>query len=76
MTKAESRAGPSPPSSVLGSLGDFNPAKDNIAAYLERVQLYFEASKVENERKVAVLLPDIGARTYDTLQSLLAPARP
>ena len=40
------------------------------------MQLYFEANTVENDRKVAVLLTVVGARTYETLRSLLAPARP
>lgn len=62
-----------PPPRVLGSLGEFDP---NITSYLERVQLYFEANTVEDDRKVAVLLTLIGAKTYETLQSLLAPELP
>ena len=76
MTEAESRDGHPPPSRGLGSLGEFDPTKDNITSYLERVQLYFEANTIENDRKVAVLLTVVGARTYETLQSLFAPARP
>jgi len=65
-----------PPPQILGSLGEFHPAKDNISSYLERVQLYFEANTVEDDRKVAVLLTLIGGKTYDTLRSLLAPTLP
>lgn len=67
---------PPPPPRVLGSLGEFDPDKDNISSYLERVQLYFEANIVEDDRKVAVLLTLIGAKTYETLRSLLAPELP
>ena len=61
---------------VLGSLGEFNPKMENISSYLERLQLYFEANTVEEDRKVAVFLTVVGARTYKTLRSLLAPTLP
>ena len=53
---------------------DYDPKGDNIITYLERLQLYFEANGVKDENKVAVLLTVIGARAYETLRSLLAPA--
>ena len=65
-----------PPSRVLGSLGEFDPKAEGISSYLERVQLYFEANSVEDDRKVPVLLTVVGAKTYETLRSLLAPTRP
>ena len=61
---------------VLGTLYEFDPKADNISTYLERLQLYFEANGVKEESKVAVLLTIIGARAYDTLRNLLAPALP
>ena len=67
---------PSSPSHVLGTIGEFDSRVDNITAYLERLQLYFEANEVKDDRKVAVLLTVIGAQTYDTLRSILAPAAP
>ena len=50
---------------VLGTLGEFDPRTSGIASYLERVQLYFEANAVDDDRKVPVLLTVIGAKTYD-----------
>lgn len=44
--------------------------------YLERLQLYFEANGVEDNKKVSVLLTVIGPKTYSTLRSLLAPTLP
>ena len=67
-------AGPS--QAVLGSLGEFNCKSDSISSYLERMQLYFEANSVKEDRKVADLLTVIGAKTYETLHSLLVPVRP
>ena len=58
---------------VLGSLGEFDYRTDSVSSYLERMQLYFEANAVADDRKVAVLLTVIGAKTYETtLRSLLA----
>ena len=61
---------------LLGTLGEFDHCSNSIASYLERMQLYFEANSVEDERKVAVLLTVIGAKTYETLKSLLSSERP
>ena len=65
-----------PPQPLLGTLGEFDHRSNSIASYLERMQLYFVANSVEDERKVAVLLTVIGAKTYETLRSLLSPERP
>ena len=61
------------PSCVLGTVGEFDPKVDSISVYLERLELYFVANEVKDDRKVAVMLTVIGARTYDTLRSILAP---
>ena len=36
---------------------------ESITAYWERVELFMKASKVEDERKVAVLLSIVGSKT-------------
>ena len=41
-----------PPQPLLGTLGEFDHRSNSIASYLERMQLYFEANSVEDERKV------------------------
>ena len=61
------------PQTVLGNLGEFDSRTNSIASYFERMQLYFEANAVADDRKVAVLLTVIGAKK---LRSLLAPERP
>ena len=65
-----------PPQPVLGSVGEFDYRNNSIASYLERMQLYFEANSVADDRKVAVLLTVIGIKIYETLRSLLAPEWP
>ena len=55
---------------TFGRIQEFQPEDDSISAYLERLQLVFEA------KQVPVLLSVLGARNYALLCSLLAPALP
>ena len=52
---------------------EFELGTESISAYLERVQLYFVANDIANEKKLAVLLSVIGSKTYVLLRSLLHP---
>ena len=61
---------------VLGRLKEFDPKVENISTYLERVELYFDANAVNQDRQAAVMLIVIGSQTYDILRSLLAPTLP
>ena len=61
---------------AVGSVTAFRPKSENIASYLERVELYFTANNFPAERKVPALLSIIGANTYEVLRSLLAPNLP
>ena len=45
-------------------------------AYLERVELYFSANGIGEDKKLAILLSVIGPKTYGMLGNLLAPSRP
>ena len=47
-----------------------------LANLLERVELYFGANDIAPEKKVAIILSVIGAKTYAVLRSLVAPAQP
>lgn len=44
--------------------------------YIERLEQYCLANNIENERKVAVLLSVMGAKTYNLLRNLMAPTKP
>ena len=60
---------------VVGRLDTFK-GEEMITEYLERVELYFAANDIKNEKKVPVLLSAIGAKTYALLWSLVTPAAP
>jgi len=63
-------------SRVLGRSQEFDPQKEDIASYLERLQLYFEANEVAEEKRVSVLLTIIRGPVYCTLRNLVAPVKP
>ena len=61
---------------TVGRIEEFNPEKERISAYLERVELFFVANDVEDGKQVATLLSMIGSKTYALLSDLLAPEKP
>lgn len=61
---------------TYGTIKEFDPESETISAYLECLQLYFEANEVTNAKKVSVLLMVIGPNIYALLRGLLAPALP
>ena len=61
---------------TLGHIGKFEPTEENILAYLERVELFFTANGIKDEKKVAVLLSVIEPKIYTLLRDLLAPDKP
>ena len=58
---------------LVGQVGEYVDGKEDIASYIERVELYFAANYVEEDHKVATFLALIGADAYGVLWNLLAP---
>ena len=63
-------------STRYGQLLEFDVENESVTAYLERAELYFQANDVAEDKQVAVLLSNIGAKTYGLLRSLVAPKAP
>jgi len=61
---------------TVGHIESFNPDNERISAYLERVELFFTANGVAEDKQVATLLSVIGGKTYALLSDLLAPTKP
>ena len=55
---------------------EFNAAAESFSAYVERVELFFQANGIREEKQVPVFLSSIGSATYGTLCDLLAPSNP
>ena len=62
---------------LLGRINSFDLKTDNITEYTERVEQYFIANDVTDEKKqTAIFLTVIGNETYNLLRNLLAPESP
>lgn len=61
---------------ALGRIDEFSTETDNITNYLERMELFFIANSVAEDKQAAVLLSCIGSKAYATLKNLLAPDQP
>ena len=55
---------------TIGNLSEFSPEKETISAYLERVELFFQANGKEEAKQVPALLTAIGGETYALLRNL------
>ena len=62
--------------SVIGKLPTFNQSTDNWDNFIEKVNLYFTANDIKQERRVPVLLTVLAEETYDLLKGLVAPEVP
>ena len=59
----------------MGQVGEYVDRKEDIASYIERVELYFAANYVDADYEVASFVALIGADAYDVLRNWLAPER-
>ena len=62
---------------TFGKIEEFYREKEAWSQYIEWFGYFFEANIIDDgDRKRAVFLSVIGATTYRTLRSLVAPAKP
>ena len=61
---------------IYGKLSEFQPETESIAAYLERVEVFYKANSIAEDKQVAVFLSVVGGKTFSLLRDLLAPAKP
>ena len=61
---------------TFGHLQEFSPESETIGAYLDRVQHYFDAHKVDNELRVHAFLSVTGSKTYSLLRNQVSPDKP
>ena len=63
-------------SNTIRCITEFKPENEKIAAYLERVQLFFEVNGIDKDKQVPVLLTVIGSTNYALLSNLVSPGKP
>ena len=61
---------------LVGRVGEYVDGKEDIASYIERVELFFAANYVKVDYKVATFIAFIGSDAYGLLRYMLAPERP
>ena len=63
---------------LIGSIESFNPKKNEITSYLERLEQLFKCNNITTEEKKVPLLLTliIGGEAYGVLKDLLAPVLP
>ena len=59
-----------------GHIDQFRLENESIEAYLERVNIYFKANKISDEKKLSIFLSVVGGKIYSLLRDLLAPVKP
>ena len=59
-----------------GRVGEFDPNLEDWTSYTERLQQYFTANDVEEDKQRAVLLSGCGIATYRLIKNLTAPDKP
>ena len=64
-----------------GSIGEFDPGREDWVSYTERLEEYFTANGIANDdaaadKRRAILLSVCGATTYQLIRNLLAPEKP
>ena len=59
-----------------GQLSEYHPDTEEIASYLERVEVFIATNEVAEERQAAVFLSVVGARTFALIRDLVSPAKP
>ena len=60
----------------IGKIDAFDEANDDWNAYVERMEQYFIANEIDEDKQVAVMLSLMGNKTYGLLRNLAAPAKP
>ena len=63
-------------SAIHGTIGEFNSNQEDWASYTERLQQYFTANDVAEEKQKAILLSACGVATYRLIKNLTAPVNP
>ena len=60
----------------FGNLSAFDPQTESFTAYMENVQIFFEANEVKEAKRRSVFLSVVGGNVYNLLRNLLAPVAP
>ena len=60
---------------LVGKLEEFDDGQDWLE-FVERLEQYFEANSIGDEKKWAILLTVCGSKTYSLIRHTVAPQKP
>ena len=63
-------------SPIYGIVGEYQPEVELFSSYIERVQLFFLANTIADDKTVPIFFSLLGSKTYSLLRSLVAPTLP
>ena len=61
---------------TFGAVSEFNSDIEGWTEYSERLTMFFLANDIAADKKVAVLLSCVGAKTYKLIKDLTSPTLP
>lgn len=62
--------------SLIGSIEQFKPGRDDFESYVERMKQFFICNVVEEDKKVSLFITLMGSETYSLLKNILYPETP
>ena len=60
---------------TIGRLEPFEGVIETWTEYIERMEYFFIANDIPDDKKKSVLLSSVGAKTYKLIKTLLAPQK-
>ena len=63
-------------SCFYGQLNQYEPDLETMSTYLEKIEIFFQANSIAENKQVGIFLSLIGAKTYGLLQDLVTPDKP
>lgn len=60
----------------IGKVNEFTEGSESVENYVERLEQFFTANDIEDEKKVSVFLSVVGSSAYGVIRNLVQPALP
>ena len=61
---------------LVGHIGDFVESQESWSQYSERLEQFFLANSIPDDKKASVLLATIGPTAFRTLGNIVSPKKP
>ncbi len=61
---------------LIGKIGEYREGEEQFEYYLERLEQFFVANAIADDRAVSVFLTVIGPKSYGLLKNLVSPGKP